>query len=78
MVYFLNQDILPVCFYNMVPQTAKTDWKVKGKKQEARDKKSLKQFHSQRKATCVYVPNGSSLPLPNSWVLSTESDERIF
>lgn len=57
MVYFLNQDILPVRFYNMVPQTAKTDWKVKGKKQEARDKKSLKQFHSQKLhvSTCPVV-----------------------
>ena len=59
-------------FYNIFPRTAKTDWKVKGKKQEARDKKSLNQIHSQRKTACVYIPNGSSFPLKcsNFWVLS--------
>lgn len=46
----------------MVPQTAKADWK--GKKQEAKDKKSLNQLHSQTKSTYVYIFNGSSLSLP--------------
>lgn len=56
-MYFFTQDFANL-FYNMVPQTAKASWK--GKKQEAKEKKSLNQLHSQTK-TYVYI---SSLSFP--------------
>lgn len=60
-MYFFTQDFANL-FYNIVSQTAEAHWK--GKKQEAKEKKSLKQLHSQTKSTYVYISSGSSLSFP--------------
>lgn len=60
--------VLPICFTTWSHRQPKAHGK--GEKQEAKDKKSLSQLHSQTKGTYVYISNGLNISLPkcsNFW-----------